>query len=57
MFNTFYQEEEKKDLYKERNHQDNFASEGCFNNNFQYCRFCDKYVRFEYDRCCECKNN
>ena len=57
MFNIFNQDKDNKDYYKERNHQDNFYSESSYNNNFQYCRLCGKYQRFEYDRCCVCKSN
>ena len=54
MFNIFNQVEDKKE---DRNHQDNFYSEGSYNNNFQFCTYCGKYERFEYDRCSKCKNN
>lgn len=57
MFNIFNQDEDNKGYYEERNHQDNFYSESSYNNNFQYCRLCEKYRRFEYDRCCVCKSN
>ena len=57
MFNIFNQDEEEKGSYWERNHQDNFYSESSYNNNFQYCRSCGKYQRFEWDRCCVCKSN
>ena len=54
MFNIFNQVDDKKE---DRNHQDNFYSEGSYNNNFQYCRCCNKNQRFEYDRCIVCKSN
>ena len=64
MFNIFGQfhmineiEREKESKKETRNHQDNFFSEGPFNNNFQYCIYCGKKQRFEYDRCVKCKNN
>jgi hypothetical protein len=57
MFNIFSQEDKEKGSYEERNHQDNFWSEGSYNNNFQYCRCCNKNQRFEYDRCIVCKSN
>ena len=57
MFNIFNQEDKEKGSYKERNHQDNFWSESLYNNNFQYCRMCNKNQRFEYDRCVVCKSN
>ena len=57
MFNIFNQDKEEKGSYWERNHQDNFYSESSYNNNFQYCRSCGKYQRFEHDRCCVCKSN
>ena len=57
MFNMFNQEEKEKGSYWERNHQDNFYSESVYNNNFQYCRMCGRYERFEYDRCNRCGSN
>ena len=57
MFNIFDRVDEEKGSYWERNHQDNFWSEGSYNNNFQYCRMCNKNQRFEYDRCSVCKSN
>lgn len=57
MFNIFNQEEKEKGSYWERNHQDNFYSESAYNNNFQYCRICGRYERFEYDRCIRCGSN
>ena len=57
MFNIFNQDKDNKDYYKERNHHDNFYSDSSYNNNFQYCSMCDRYQRFEYDRCCVCKSN
>ena len=54
MFNVFNQVSEKNE---DRSHQDNFYSEGSYNNSFQYCTYCGKYERFEYDRCTKCKNN
>lgn len=57
MFNIFNQDKDNKGYYEERNHQDNFYSDSSYNNNFQYCRYCGKYQRFEYDRCCVCKSN
>ena len=56
-----FREETNKDKEKEReeerNHQDNFFSESSYNNNFQYCDFCGKNQRFEWDRCSICKNS
>ena len=57
MFDTFDNKDTEKGSCDERNHQDNFYSEGSYNNNFQYCTYCRKYERFEYDRCSKCKNN
>ena len=57
MFNIFNQDKDNKGYYEERNHQDNFYSDSSYNNNFQYCRLCEKYQRFEYDRCCVCHSN
>ena len=57
MFNIFNQEDKEKGSYNERNHQDNFWSKSSYNNNFQYCRMCNKNQRFEYDRCTVCKSN
>lgn len=57
MFNVFNQDKEEKGSYWERNHQDNFYSESAYNNNFQYCRICGRYERFEYDRCIRCGSN
>lgn len=42
---------------KDRSHQDNFYSISTFNGEFQYCPYCERYERFEYDRCSNCKNN
>lgn len=57
MFNIFNQDNENKSYYEERNHQDNFYSDSSYNNNFQYCKFCGKHQRFEYDRCSVCHSN
>ena len=57
MFNIFDKVDEEKGSYWERNHQDNFYSDSSYNNNFQYCRMCNKNQRFEFDRCSVCKNN
>ena len=57
MFNIFNQEDKGKGSYEERNQQDNFYSDSSYNNNFQYCRMCNKNQRFEYDRCSVCKSN
>ena len=57
MFNIFDKVDEEKGSYCERNHQDNFYSDSSYNNNFQYCRMCNKNQRFEYDRCSVCKSN
>ena len=57
MFNIFSSQEKEKGSYEERSHQDNFWSESSYNNEFQYCRCCDRYNRFEYDRCAICKSN
>ena len=57
MFNIFNQEDKEKGSYWERNNQDNFYSDSSYNNNFQYCRVCNKNQRFEYDRCSVCKSN
>ena len=54
MFNIFSQVDNEKE---DRSHQDNFYSESSYNNSFQYCGYCGKYERFEYDRCVKCKNN
>ena len=53
MFNIFQVEDKKEN----RSHQDNFYSEGSYNNSFQFCTYCGKYERFEYDRCNKCKGN
>lgn len=42
---------------EDRSHQDNFYSISTFNGEFQYCSYCGRYERFEYDRCSNCKNN
>ena len=57
MYNIFNQDNENKGYYEERNHQDNFYSKSSYNNNFQYCKFCGKHQRFEYDRCSVCHSN
>lgn len=57
IFNQEGKEEAEKGFYEIRNHQDNFYSEGAYNNNFQYCPYCGKTVRFEWDRCVICKSN
>ena len=57
MFNILDKTDEEKGSYWERNHQDNFYSDSSYNNNFQYCRICNKNQRFEYDRCSVCKSN
>ena len=57
MFNIFDKTDEEKGSYWERNHQDNFYSDSSYNNNFQYCRMCNKNQRFEFDRCSVCKSN
>jgi hypothetical protein len=57
MFSIFTKKEEEKGSYWERSHQDNFYSTSSYNNEFQYCRICGKYNRFEYDRCVVCKSN
>ena len=57
MFNIFDKVDEEKGSYWERNHQDNFWSDSSYNNNFQFCRMCNKNQRFEFDRCSVCKNN
>jgi hypothetical protein len=57
MFNIFDKIDEEKGSYWERNHQDNFYSDSSYNNNFQYCRMCNKNQRFEFDRCSVCKSN
>ena len=57
MFNVFDQDDKEKGSYWERNHQDNFYSDSSYNNNFQYCRMCNKNQRFEFDRCSVCKSN
>ena len=57
MFSIFDKVDEEKGSYWERNHQDNFYSDSSYNNNFQYCRMCNKNQRFEYDRCSVCKSN
>ena len=57
MFNIFDKVDKEKGSYEERNHQDNFYSDSSYNNNFQYCRMCNKNQRFEFDRCSVCKSN
>ena len=57
MFNIFTQIKEDKGSYKERSHQDNFYSKSSYNNEFQFCRCCGRYNRFEYDRCAVCGSN
>ena len=57
MFNIFTQLNKEKGSYEERSHQDNFYSKSSHNNEFQFCRCCGKYNRFEYDRCVVCKGN
>ena len=57
MFNIFDKIDEEKGSCWERNHQDNFWSDSSYNNNFQYCKVCNKNQRFEYDRCSVCKSN
>ena len=57
MFNIFTQIDKEKGSYAERSHQDNFYSKSSYNNEFQFCRICGKYNRFEYDRCTVCKSN
>ena len=34
---------------EDRNHQDNFYSEGSYNNSFQYCTYCGRYERLIVD--------
>ncbi|MGL5718450.1 MAG: hypothetical protein ACRCX2_35930 [Paraclostridium sp.] len=55
MFKLF--ETDKGNKEEGRSYQDNFYNKSAYNNEFQYCRFCDKHQRFEYDRCCVCNNN
>ena len=57
MFSIFDKVDEEKGSYWERNHQDNFYSDSSYNNNFQYCRICNRNQRFEFDRCSVCKSN
>ena len=57
MFNIFNHDKDNTGYHEERNHQDNFYSDSSYNNNFQSCRCCGKYQRFEYDRYCVCKSN
>ena len=57
MFGIFNQDDKEKGYYLERNHQDNFWSDSSYNNNFQYCKMCNKNQRFEFDRCSVCKSN
>ena len=57
MFNVLNQDNKEKGYYLERNHQDNFWSDSSYNNNFQYCKMCNKNQRFEFDRCSVCKSN
>ena len=57
MLSIFNQEDKEKGSYWERNQQDNFWSDSSYNNNFQYCKMCNKNQRFEYDRCSVCKSN
>lgn len=54
LFDIFIDNEEGKE---DRSHQDNFYSISAYNNEYQYCSICGRYERFEYDRCCSCKNN
>ena len=56
MFNINTYIDKNKDC-KERSRQDNFYSKSSYNNEFQFCRICGKYNRFEYDRCVVCKSN
>ena len=46
-------DEEKEN--NNRSHQDNF--EVWDNGSYQYCEFCGRNKRFEYDRCEDCKSN
>ena len=57
MFNILDKIDEEKGSYWERNHQDYFDSDSSYNNNFQYCRMCNRNQRFEFDRCSVCKSN
>ena len=57
MFNIFEEIDGEKGSYWERNHQDNFYGDSSYNNNFQYCKMCNKNQRFEFDRCSVCKSN
>ena len=57
MFGIFNQDDKEKGYYLERDHQDNFWSDSSYNNNFQYCKMCNKNQRFEFDRCSICKSN
>lgn len=60
MFDIFNKDKKISSLdlnLKGRNHQDNFYSSSTYNNNFQFCKFCNSNQRFEYDRCTKCNNN
>lgn len=57
LFNIDTEDKMELDNYYSRSHQDNFYSESACNNEWQYCRHCGNYTRFEYDRCSACKNN
>jgi hypothetical protein len=48
----------ENDFYNQRSHQDKYFKD-VFDrrNNLQYCRFCDCYRTFEWDRCKHCGNN
>lgn len=53
-----YEEIENDD----RSHQDNFEfsdidGQRWDNGSYQYCEFCGRNKRFEYDRCTDCGNN
>ena len=58
-FNNNDKEEVKEnDWYNKRSHQDSyFIDVSDRRNNLQYCRFCDTYTTFHYDRCSHCNNN
>ena len=53
-----FNKEEKEDDYNSRSHQDvYFIDIADRKNNLQFCRFCDCYRGFMFDRCTTCNNN
>lgn len=52
------EKENINDFYNMRSHQDSYFMDVVDRtNNLQFCRFCDCYRGFTFDRCNHCSNN